>query len=86
MNKKLIAIFVSLSFVALLAIPVMANPTNGPNKVAVTVDMTRNDGPGPGTPLSPNRNTGPIIHLYRLQNFDGTFPYSLLPAYNPVLA
>jgi hypothetical protein len=37
MNKKILAIFVSLLVVALLTTPVLAIPTNGPNKVAVTV-------------------------------------------------
>ena len=78
MNKKLIAIFVSLSFVALLAIPVMANPTNGPNKVAVTVDMTRNsasDGGGSGILLEDNVNTGDVTHGLWEQHFTTTITF-----------
>jgi hypothetical protein len=78
MKKKIMMMFVTVLAVAMLSVPVMAKPTNGPNKVAVTVDMTRNDippgwpgpGPYPGEEIDPNRFTGPIIHLYRIQRYD----------------
>jgi hypothetical protein len=75
MNKKILGIFISLLVVALLATPVLAQPTNGPNKVAVSVDMTRTDGPGPGTLLDPNVNTGPITHGHWLQHFTTTVTF-----------
>jgi len=83
MNKKILMLLVSVLALAMLAVPVMAIPTNGPNKVAVTVDMTRNDtppgwpgpGPYPGEEIDPNRFTGVIIHLYRIQCYDVTITF-----------
>jgi hypothetical protein len=74
MKKKIIMLLVTVLAITMLAVPVMAKPTKG-QKTAVTVIMTRNDGGGPGTPLSPNRNTGPIIHLHRLQGYDVTVTF-----------
>ena len=69
MNKKILLLLVSVLAVAMLAVPVMAKPTNGPNKVAVTVTMTRNDGGGAGILIDPDVFTGPITHRHLLQGF-----------------
>ncbi len=74
MKKKILGIFGCLLFLVLLITPALASPTKG-NKVAVTVTMVRTNGPGPGTPLSDNRFTGPVIHLHRLQTFDVTITF-----------
>lgn len=68
-------LLVSILTVAMLAVPVMSMPTNGPNKVAVTVTMARNDGGGPGTIIDPNVITGPITHGHWLQGFDVTITF-----------
>ena len=78
MKKKILMLLVSILAVAMLAVPVMAKPTNGPNKVAVMVTMTRNsasDGGGPGILLDPNVNTGPITHGHWEQHFTTTITF-----------
>jgi hypothetical protein len=70
MKKKILMLLVTVLAVAMLAVPVIAKPTNGPNKVAVTVTMTRNDGGGQGTILDPPVSTGVIIHAHLLQGYD----------------
>ncbi len=78
MKKKIMLI--SIMLLALLivsAIPAYAKPTNGPNKVAVTVDMTRDradpadggDGGGNGILLEGPVVTGQIIHVVLEQHF-----------------
>ena len=65
--------------VAMLATPVMAKPENGPNKVAVTVTMTRNvasDGGGTGIQLDPPVFTGLIIHAHVEQHFTTTIEFA----------
>jgi len=40
LNRKILGIFVALMIVAMLAIPLaVAKPTNGPNKVAVKLQL-----------------------------------------------
>jgi hypothetical protein len=73
-KKKILVIAFVLVIAALMIAPVLADPTNGQKK-AVTVIMTRNDGGGPGIPLSPNVVTGPVIHLHRLQGYDVTIVF-----------
>jgi hypothetical protein len=75
MNKKILGIAVVLMAVAMLAVPVLAKPTNGPNKVAVTVTMTRNDGGGAGILLDDDVFTGPITHRHLLQGYDVTITF-----------
>ena len=78
MNKKIMLI--SIMLLALLivsAIPAYAVPTKG-NKVAVTVDMTRNsasDGGGPGILLEDNVRTGDVTHGHWEQHFTTTITF-----------
>jgi hypothetical protein len=72
MKKKILMLLVSVLALAILTTPVLADPTNGPNKVAVTVTMTRNDSilidPEPNTEVL----TGPVAHRHQTQGFDIT--------------
>ena len=68
---------VSVLALALLVVPVMAKPTNGPNKVAVIVDMDRDtrdvaeggDGGGTGILVEGPVINGQIIHVVLEQHF-----------------
>jgi hypothetical protein len=56
----------------MLAVPVMAKPTNGPNKVAVEVIMERNDVYVDPPVANTHTWTGPIRHTHSIQGYDIT--------------
>ena len=61
MNKKIVILLVTVLAITMLAVPAMAKPTNGPNKVAVTVTLfTPFQLLGPPEP----RPTGNVVHVY----------------------
>jgi hypothetical protein len=84
LNKKVLGIAVVLMAVTMLAVPVYAKPTNGPNKVAVTVTMTRDgrpvneggDGGGNGILLDGPVFTGVIIHVVLEQHYFTTITFA----------
>ena len=60
MNKKILGIVFSIAILAMLVAPVLAKPTNGPNKVAVTVTLSNMQIIG-----APEFNpTGNVNHVY----------------------
>ena len=75
-NKKILMLLVSVLAVVMFAVPIMAKPTNGPIKVYIEVDMTRNDGGGSGIEMSPDVYTGPIRHRHLLQGYDVTITFA----------
>ena len=69
MKKKIMMILVSVLTVAMLAVPVIAKPTNGPNKVAVTVTLSNMQIVGGFDVVF----TGNVVHLYfPCQRYDVT--------------
>ena len=70
MNKKIVVLAITVLALAMFAVPVMAKPTKGPNKVAVSLFLTqtnRVDGP--------DVITGNVIHLTSLQTFEATIKF-----------
>lgn len=70
MKKKILGIFASLLFLAMLATPAFAKPTKG-QKAAITLDFTRTS----KTLLEPNRITGSVTHSHYLVTWDVTLEF-----------
>lgn len=70
MNKKILVIFVNLLVVALLTTPVLAKPSNGPNKVAVSLFLYQTDRVD-GDPVP----TGNVVHSTSIQTFEAVIEF-----------